>query len=117
VKLYSNINRCDFGQFTRVYPKVSGLAAWSKNCKWYISVPLGAVMSLCLVGLIAKTLCIAFQRVFIVVSLYFLIDSVRKNLDTSCYESVSKTFRTSLLEGELQMVQLSANRFSCIAIL
>jgi hypothetical protein len=31
---------------TRVYPKVSGLAAWSENCKWYISVPLGAVVSL-----------------------------------------------------------------------
>jgi hypothetical protein len=21
-------------KYTRVYPKVSGLAAWSKNCKW-----------------------------------------------------------------------------------
>jgi hypothetical protein len=31
---------------TGVYPKVSELAAWSKNCKWYSSVPLGAVMSL-----------------------------------------------------------------------
>jgi hypothetical protein len=31
---------------TRVYPKVSGLAAWSENCKWYSSVPLGAVVSL-----------------------------------------------------------------------
>jgi hypothetical protein len=28
------------------YPKVPGLAAWSENCKWYISVPLGAVVSL-----------------------------------------------------------------------
>jgi hypothetical protein len=25
---------------TRVYPKVSGLAAWSENCKWYNSLPL-----------------------------------------------------------------------------
>jgi len=35
------------GQFPqpheRVYPKVPGLAAWSENCKWYSSVPLGAV--------------------------------------------------------------------------
>jgi hypothetical protein len=23
--------------------KVSGLAAWSENCKWYSSLPLGAV--------------------------------------------------------------------------
>jgi hypothetical protein len=31
---------------TKVYPKVSGLAAWSENCKWYNSLPLGAVVSL-----------------------------------------------------------------------
>jgi len=30
----------------RVYPKVSGLADWSENCKWYSSLPLGAVVSL-----------------------------------------------------------------------
>jgi hypothetical protein len=33
-------------QNTRVYPKVSGLAAWSENCKWYSSLPLGAIVSL-----------------------------------------------------------------------
>jgi len=32
--------------YTRVYPKVFGLAAWSVNCKWYNSVPLRAVVSL-----------------------------------------------------------------------
>jgi len=30
----------------RVYPKVFGLAMWSKNCKWYSSLPLGAVAAL-----------------------------------------------------------------------
>jgi hypothetical protein len=30
---------------TRMYPKVSGLAAWSENCNWYSSLPLGAVVS------------------------------------------------------------------------
>jgi hypothetical protein len=30
----------------RVYPKVSGLAAWRKSCKWYSSLPLDAVVSL-----------------------------------------------------------------------
>jgi hypothetical protein len=30
----------------RAYPKVSRLAAWSKNCKWYSSLPLGAVVLL-----------------------------------------------------------------------
>jgi hypothetical protein len=33
------------------------------------------------------------------------------------YEGVSKSFRTGQLEPELQMVQLSATRCSCIAIL
>jgi hypothetical protein len=33
------------------------------------------------------------------------------------YEVVSKSFRTGRLERELQMVQLSATRCSCIAIL
>jgi hypothetical protein len=29
---------------TRVYPKVTGLAAWSENCKWYSSLPLDLVV-------------------------------------------------------------------------
>jgi hypothetical protein len=29
-----------------VYPKVSGVAAWSENCKWHSFLPLGAVVSL-----------------------------------------------------------------------
>jgi hypothetical protein len=33
------------------------------------------------------------------------------------YKGVSKTFRTGCLERELYMVQLSATRCSCIAIL
>jgi len=33
------------------------------------------------------------------------------------YEGVSKSFRTGRLERQLQMVQLSATRCSCIAIL
>jgi hypothetical protein len=31
---------------TRLYPKVSRLAAWSENYKWYSFLPLGAVISL-----------------------------------------------------------------------
>jgi hypothetical protein len=30
----------------RVYPKLSGLAAWSENYKWFSSLPLGAIVSL-----------------------------------------------------------------------
>jgi hypothetical protein len=26
-------------KYTRVYPKVSGLAAWSENWEWYSSLP------------------------------------------------------------------------------
>jgi hypothetical protein len=42
----SDINRRKLSTFehTRVYPKVSGLAVWSENCKWYTSLPLGAVV-------------------------------------------------------------------------
>jgi hypothetical protein len=42
--LYINHKVCS--RNTGVYPKVSGLAAWSQNCKWYSSLPLGAVVSL-----------------------------------------------------------------------
>jgi hypothetical protein len=69
-----------------VYPKVSGLAAWSENCKWYSFLPLRAVVSLFCESVnefAAITLCVASQRVFNVV--YFVIDSVRKLLDTPSY--------------------------------
>jgi hypothetical protein len=39
------------------------------------------------------------------------------NQGHSSYEGVSKSFRTGRLERELQMVQLSATRCSCIVIL
>jgi hypothetical protein len=37
------------------------------------------------VSFVVITLCVASQRVFIVVSVYFIIDSVRKLLDTPSY--------------------------------
>jgi hypothetical protein len=54
----------------------------------YSSLPLGAVVSLFCVSVVsfaAITLCIASQRVFIFVSVYFVMDSVRKLLDTPSY--------------------------------
>jgi hypothetical protein len=39
-------NNTEKRRHTRVYPKVSGLAAWSENCKWYSFLLLGAVVSL-----------------------------------------------------------------------
>jgi hypothetical protein len=32
--------------YTIVYPEVSGLIAWSENCKWYSSLPLDVIVSL-----------------------------------------------------------------------
>jgi hypothetical protein len=46
--------------------------------------------------------------------------SVGRNLQPQAsyrYEAVSKSFRTGRLERELKMVQLSATRCSCVAIL
>jgi hypothetical protein len=42
--LTSNFQKTE--TYRKVYPKVSELAAWSKNYKWYSYVPLGAVVSL-----------------------------------------------------------------------
>jgi hypothetical protein len=48
--LRSSLSRCDQNLeqrhcvHTRVYPKVSVLATWSENCKWYGSLPLSAVV-------------------------------------------------------------------------
>jgi hypothetical protein len=44
-----------------------------------------ATLWVSLVSFAAITLCVASQRVFIVVSIYFVIDSVRKILDTPSY--------------------------------
>jgi hypothetical protein len=59
-----------------VYLKASGLVTWSKNCKWYGCLPLGAVVSQFFAAI---TLCVASQQVFIVVVVvYFFINSVWK---------------------------------------
>jgi hypothetical protein len=44
-----------------------------------------AILSVSLVSFAAISLCVASQRVFIVVSVYFVIDSVRKLLNTPSY--------------------------------
>jgi hypothetical protein len=44
-----------------------------------------AILWVCLVSFAAITLCVVSQRVFIVVSVYFVIDSVRKLLHTPSY--------------------------------
>jgi hypothetical protein len=44
-----------------------------------------AILWVSLMSFVAITLCVASQRVFIVVSVYFIIDSVRKVLNTPSY--------------------------------
>jgi len=46
VPLMFHTYTCISKPYTRVYPKASGLAAWSENCKWYSYVLLSAVVSL-----------------------------------------------------------------------
>jgi hypothetical protein len=48
---------------------------------------------------------------------FFNLKPCGRFLKSVAYECVSKSFRTGCLERELQMVQLSATRCSCIAIL
>jgi hypothetical protein len=44
-----------------------------------------AILCISLASFAAITICVASQRVFIVVSVYFVIDSIRKLLDTPSY--------------------------------
>jgi hypothetical protein len=50
-----------------------------------------AILSVSLVSFASITLCVASQRVIIVVSVYFVTDSVRKLLDTPSYGWLSGT--------------------------
>jgi hypothetical protein len=39
-----HVNRANYQRYYKsLYRKVSGLAAWSENCKWYSSLTLDAV--------------------------------------------------------------------------
>jgi hypothetical protein len=44
--ILAELSRFPFPEYTSVYPKVYGLAAWKENCNWYSSLPLGAGISL-----------------------------------------------------------------------
>jgi hypothetical protein len=72
----------------------------------------------------AINLCVASQRVFIVTVVAVISLStqsgnfwIHSRMCENRYEGVFKSFRTGLLERQLQMVQLCATRCSCIAIL
>jgi len=61
----------------RVYSKVSRLAAWSENCKWYSSLPLGAVAS---------------QQAIPKINMYFITNSVQKLFDISLNKEVESVW-------------------------
>jgi hypothetical protein len=46
IVILSSHLRSSFLPRSRLYPKVSGLAAWSESCKWHSFLPLSAVVSL-----------------------------------------------------------------------
>jgi hypothetical protein len=62
-----------------------------------------AIFWVSLVSFATITLCVASQRVFIVVSAYFVIDSVRKLLDTP---SLSPNGRKSIVVAGLHLTKL-----------
>jgi hypothetical protein len=53
-----------------------------------------AILWVSLVSFAAKILCVSSQRVFIVVVIHFVIDSVRKLLDTPSYKKLGKWLST-----------------------
>jgi hypothetical protein len=88
-----------------VYPQVSGLAAWSENCKWHSSVTRCsciATLWVSLVSFVAITLCVVSQRVFIfvfVISLttqsgnFWILPCTRRYSSLSRCSSVSTVTR------------------------
>jgi hypothetical protein len=92
---------------TTLYPKVSGLAALERDLRMVqLSVTRCsciAILWVSLVSFAAITLYVASQRVFVV---YFVIDSVRKILDTPSYPRLwlyykyTEQIRTEFREDE-----------------
>jgi len=83
---------------TMVYLRVSGLAAWSENCKCHSSLPLGQLYRYFVSQ--SSEFCRhnpfrGQQRIKTKVSVYFVIDWVRKLLDTPSFlQIVSSTIHT-----------------------
>jgi hypothetical protein len=76
-------DNCEMG-CSRMYPKVSGLAACLVRELQFASI----------------TFCISSQRVFDVVTVYFVIDSIRKLLDTPSYKAYRKRMSKVEVTGE-----------------
>jgi hypothetical protein len=59
-------------RYTRVHLEVSRLSAWSENCKWYSSLPLGAVVSLFCEFCRHKPLCCFSMSVYCCLSRFWI---------------------------------------------
>jgi hypothetical protein len=75
-----------------------------------------AILWVTLVSFAAITLCVASERVFIVVVVYFVIDSVRKLLDTPSYINLSversrNTPVSQINDSLTQSINQSINRY------
>jgi hypothetical protein len=92
---------------TRVYPKVSGLSCLERELQMVqisgTKCNRIAILWVSLVSFAAIIFCVASQRVFIVVRVYFVIDSVRKLLDTPSYPcELQASCRPSLFDKSRQ---------------
>jgi len=84
--------------YTKVSPKVSGLTAWSENCKLCSSLQLSAIYRY----FVSQSsqfcrhypLC-CFSTSVYVLSVYFVIDSVRKLLSTPTYSDIRSRLPSS----------------------
>jgi hypothetical protein len=72
-----------------------------------------AILRVSLVRFATITACVASGRVFIVVSVYFVIDSVRKLLDTPSYNQVSCLCRVKVRATWARSAVLMLNLQHC----
>jgi hypothetical protein len=84
-----------------VYPKVSGLVAWSENCKWYSSLPLDAVVSLFVSQFCRHNPLCCFSTNVCCCKRIFRYESVRKFLDTPSYNQSFSLCDIYLIENDL----------------
>jgi hypothetical protein len=64
------------------------------------------------VSFVAITLCVASQRVFIFVSVYFVIDGVRKLLDTPSTAAATTKMNLNMFQFPLQFTRVRVSYFT-----
>jgi hypothetical protein len=100
---------------TRVYPKVSGLAAWSEKCKWHSSLSLDALIAiswLSLVGFAAITLCVVSQWVFIVVKCIFCYRHCPENFGYILALSIVRIVKSKSLRQAAYVTKMGGDKYA-----